>query len=93
MADPVQQTTDTFPKGNRKGSRSDEESNKDKDKDSGNGNGDKKLVPTSGLEKPGETKEDNEKESLKIKIHLNLHAKVKLDLDAQLYGDIVIGLL
>ncbi|OJJ81019.1 uncharacterized protein ASPGLDRAFT_38625 [Aspergillus glaucus CBS 516.65] len=89
MADPVQATTDTLPRGNRKGSRSDEESNKDKD----SGNGDKKLVPTSGLEKPGETKEDNEKESLKIKIHLNLHAKVKLDLDAQLYGDIVIGLL
>ncbi|BCR86342.1 uncharacterized protein ACHE_30329S [Aspergillus chevalieri] len=89
MADSLQPTVDTSPKGNRKGNRPDEESNKDKD----SGNGDKKLVPTSGLEKPGETKEDNEKESLKIKIHLNLHAKVKLDLDAQLYGDVVIGLL
>jgi hypothetical protein len=30
---------------------------------------------------------------LKIKIHLNIHAKVRLDLDAQIYGDVVIGLL
>lgn len=36
-------------------------------------------------------KEDNG--SLNIKIHLDLHAKVKLDLEADLYGDIVIGLL
>jgi hypothetical protein len=34
-----------------------------------------------------------EKNSLQIKIHLNLHAKVRLDLDAKLYGDVVIGLL
>lgn len=31
--------------------------------------------------------------SLNIKISLNLHAKVRLDLDAQIYGDITIGLL
>ncbi|KAJ5928558.1 hypothetical protein N7466_007514 [Penicillium verhagenii] len=36
---------------------------------------------------------EEDKSSLKIKIHLNLHAKVRLDLDAQIYGDIVIGLL
>ncbi|PYH90160.1 hypothetical protein BO71DRAFT_402453 [Aspergillus ellipticus CBS 707.79] len=46
-----------------------------------------------GLVLPGEKQGQDEKESLKIRIHLNLHAKVKLDLDAQLYGDIVIGLL
>lgn len=44
---------------------------------------------------PNETKGGTEgKEgSLNIRIHLNLHAKVRLDLDAQIYGDIVIGLL
>lgn len=43
---------------------------------------------------PGVTQGGDEKEgSLKIKIHLNLHAKVRLDLDAQIYGDVVIGLL
>ncbi|KAJ5298862.1 uncharacterized protein N7443_006982 [Penicillium atrosanguineum] len=35
----------------------------------------------------------NDNGSLNIKIHLDLHAKVKLDLEADLYGDIVIGLL
>jgi hypothetical protein len=35
----------------------------------------------------------DEKGALKIKVHLNLHAKVRLDLDAQIYGDVVIGLL
>ncbi|KAJ5634316.1 hypothetical protein N7528_002158 [Penicillium herquei] len=40
--------------------------------------------------------EDDEKEdkgSLNIRIHLDLHAKIKLDLEADLYGDVVIGLL
>lgn len=50
---------------------------------------------TAGLKAPGKTdtggKDDSS--SLQIKIHLNLHAKVKLELDAQVYGDIVIGLL
>ncbi|CRL29417.1 unnamed protein product [Penicillium camemberti] len=36
---------------------------------------------------------EDDKGSLQIKIHLNLHAKIKLELDAQIYGDIVIGLL
>lgn len=40
-----------------------------------------------------EVKKDNDKGSLNIKIHLDLHAKVKLDLEADIYGDIVIGLL
>ncbi|KAJ5776105.1 uncharacterized protein N7511_001116 [Penicillium nucicola] len=49
-----------------------------------------------GMEMPGVTpgtpgKDD--KSSLQIKIHLNLHAKVRLDLDAKIYGDVVIGLL
>ncbi|KAJ5756138.1 hypothetical protein N7533_005681 [Penicillium manginii] len=49
---------------------------------------------TSGLQIPGKTQGGDEKDgSLRIKIHLNLHAKVRLDLDAQIYGDIVIGLL
>ncbi|KAJ5497523.1 hypothetical protein N7463_009510 [Penicillium fimorum] len=56
------------------------------------------LPSTSGLTVPGVTdtgKKDGEDEkgSLQIKIHLNLHAKIKLELDAQIYGDIVIGLL
>ncbi|RAH75305.1 uncharacterized protein BO66DRAFT_444968 [Aspergillus aculeatinus CBS 121060] len=51
------------------------------------------LVPNSGMKAPGPTQEEDGKESLRIRIHLNLHAKVKLELDAQLYGDIVIGLL
>lgn len=56
------------------------------------------LPSTSGLSIPGVTdtgKKDGEddKGSLQIKIHLNLHAKIKLELDAQIYGDIVIGLL
>lgn len=42
-------------------------------------------------EENGVKKDD--KGSLNIKIHLDLHAKVKLDLEADLYGDIVIGLL
>jgi hypothetical protein len=37
--------------------------------------------------------QEEEKGSLNIKIHLDLHAKVRLDLEADLYGDIVIGLL
>lgn len=55
-------------------------------------------LPNSGLTVPGITdtgkKDDkDDKGSLQIKIHLNLHAKVKLELDAQIYGDVVIGLL
>ncbi|KAJ5923599.1 hypothetical protein N7454_008844 [Penicillium verhagenii] len=50
--------------------------------------------PVAGdMKLPGNPLTEDEKSSLKIKIHLNLHAKVRLDLDAQIYGDIVIGLL
>ncbi|KAJ5216266.1 uncharacterized protein N7498_002673 [Penicillium cinerascens] len=81
--------TDSLPKGGRKGNRPDEEHSI-----FGNKGGGIATQPSSGLTIPGETLGDTEgKESLKIKIHLNLHAKVRLDLDAQLYGDIVIGLL
>jgi hypothetical protein len=38
-------------------------------------------------------KKKNDDGSLNIRIHLDLHAKVRLDLEADLYGDIVIGLL
>jgi hypothetical protein len=56
------------------------------------------LPSTGGLSVPGVTDTgkkngEDDKGSLQIKIHLNLHAKVKLELDAQIYGDIVIGLL
>lgn len=37
--------------------------------------------------------DDGKKESLNIKIHLDLKVKVKLELDAEIYGDVVIGLL
>ncbi|KAJ5501854.1 hypothetical protein N7463_004728 [Penicillium fimorum] len=43
--------------------------------------------------KDSEVKKDDDKGSLNIKIHLDLHAKVRLDLEADIYGDIVIGLL
>ncbi|PWY87138.1 hypothetical protein BO94DRAFT_585704 [Aspergillus sclerotioniger CBS 115572] len=83
MADPVTSGTDSRPTGNRRSARPDEDN-------AGLASG---LVPNAGMKFPGATQGQDEKESLKIRIHLNLQAKVKLDLDAQLYGDIVIGLL
>lgn len=50
-------------------------------------------ISNAGLQMPGQLLNEDEKSALKIKIHLNLHAKVRLDLDAQIYGDVVIGLL
>ncbi|KAJ5657677.1 uncharacterized protein N7484_001326 [Penicillium longicatenatum] len=50
-------------------------------------------ISNAGLQIPGQLLNEDEKSALKIKIHLNLHAKVRLDLDAQIYGDVVIGLL
>lgn len=87
---PSSTITDTLPKGGRKGNRPEEELGSVANKA-----GDAVQPLTGGgLSIPGETKGDTEgKESLKIKIHLNLHAKVRLDLDAQIYGDVVIGLL
>jgi hypothetical protein len=60
------------------------------------GDATKELLPNDGMQVPGVTAGTpgkEEKNSLQIKIHLNLHAKVRLDLDAKLYGDVVIGLL
>lgn len=52
------------------------------------------AISSAGLQMPGQLLNDpDEKGALKIKVHLNLHAKVRLDLDAQIYGDVVIGLL
>lgn len=82
--------TDQRPQGNRKGKTEDEAggvANKVGEVVPG-------ALPNSGMQVPGATlPEDEEKSSLKIKIHLNIHAKVRLDLDAQIYGDVVIGLL
>ncbi|KAJ5155194.1 hypothetical protein N7492_007997 [Penicillium capsulatum] len=79
---PSATTTDNRPGDNRKGNRDDNLPVVDQG------------VPTGDLQIPGVTKGGDEKDSsLKIKIHLNLHAKVRLDLDAQIYGDVVIGLL
>ncbi|KAJ5090196.1 hypothetical protein N7532_008880 [Penicillium argentinense] len=78
-------STEVRPPGNRKG-------NQDPASGATEQAGD--LLDNAGLQIPGVTKGGEEKDgSLKIKIHLNLHAKVRLDLDAKLYGDIVIGLL
>lgn len=51
------------------------------------------AVPNAGFELPGAPQLEEDKSSLKIKIHLNIRAKVRLELDAQIYGDVVIGLL
>jgi hypothetical protein len=61
-------------------------------------NGEGQLIgPAAARELDKKNKKDNEVKkddngSLNIRIHLDLHAKVKLDLEADLYGDIVIGL-
>ncbi|KAJ5104437.1 hypothetical protein NUU61_001784 [Penicillium alfredii] len=94
-APPSQPATETRPQGGRKGNRPEEELPA-LDKNTGGAsapNGVSGLVPTSDMKMPGVTPGTDEKESLKIKIHLNLHARVRLDLDAQIYGDVVIGLL
>ncbi|OQE23080.1 hypothetical protein PENSTE_c009G05647 [Penicillium steckii] len=80
---PAPAVTDNLPKGGRKDGQNTVE-----------GAVDQAKGLTGGLQIPGETKGGDEKDgSLKIKVHLNLHAKVRLELDAQIYGDIVIGLL
>ncbi|KAJ5721667.1 uncharacterized protein N7483_009601 [Penicillium malachiteum] len=59
--------------------------------------GEGKLIgPAAALILDTKRHEDDEKEdkgSLNIRIHLDLHAKIKLGLEADLYGDVVIGLL
>lgn len=78
---PAPSTTETRPTGGRK-------------QDPVSNTVDQAGEAVGGLQIPGVTKGGDEKDgSLKIKVHLNLHAKVRLELDAQIYGDIVIGLL
>ncbi|KAJ5726757.1 uncharacterized protein N7483_008114 [Penicillium malachiteum] len=86
---PPSAPTDTRPTGGRKGKTDDELSGvTDKVGDVVPGG-----LPNAGLQIPGAPVGEEDKSSLKIKIHLNIHAKVRLELDAQIYGDIVIGLL
>ncbi|KAJ6032728.1 hypothetical protein N7540_003460 [Penicillium herquei] len=86
---PPSASTDTRPTGGRKGKTDDELSGvTDKVGDVVPGG-----IPNAGLQIPGAPVGEEDKSSLKIKIHLNIHAKVRLELDAQIYGDIVIGLL
>ena len=54
---------------------------------------DQALANVGDMKLPGISPKEGDDSSLKIKISLNLHAKVRLDLDAQIYGDITIGLL
>ncbi|KAJ5745162.1 hypothetical protein N7520_010344 [Penicillium odoratum] len=83
---PSATTTDNRPTGGRKGGITDDATKQVSNLAS--------EVPNCGLLLPGIPQTSAEdKSSLKIKIHLNLHAKVKLELDAQIYGDVVIGLL
>lgn len=61
-------------------------------------NGEGQLIGPAAARELDNRKKKNNKEkeddgNLNIKIHLDLHAKVRLDLEADLYGDIVIGLL
>lgn len=84
---PPSPATSTLPKGDRKPGQ-------DPVGDATGQAGDLADNLTGGLQIPGKTQGGDEKDgSLRIKIHLNLHAKVRLELDAQIYGDIVIGLL
>ncbi|KAJ9296722.1 hypothetical protein DTO271G3_4921 [Paecilomyces variotii] len=79
---------DTLPKGDRK-KRNSQDSN-----DSAEGNEVATLADKAAGKNVSNTKDgDDKKESLNIKIHLDLKVKVKLELDAEIYGDVVIGLL
>ncbi|KAJ9371594.1 hypothetical protein DTO282E5_3776 [Paecilomyces variotii] len=79
---------DTLPKGDRK-KRNSQDSN-----DSVDGNEVATLADKATGKTVSTTKDDDgKKESLNIKIHLDLKVKVKLELDAEIYGDVVIGLL
>lgn len=93
----------TLGKGNRRGRQNSETSSSSSDpieslvdpETLANGEG-QLIGPAAARELDKRNKKNNETEdngSLNIKIHLDLHAKVKLDLEADIYGDIVIGLL
>ncbi|KAJ5102653.1 hypothetical protein N7532_003182 [Penicillium argentinense] len=108
MGDPVPALSSAAPplgKGNRRGRQGSESSSSSTDpieslvdpETLANGEG-QLIGPAAAREldkknKKHEEVEKDDKGSLNIKIHLDLHAKVKLDLEADLYGDIVIGLL
>ncbi|CAG7976256.1 unnamed protein product [Penicillium olsonii] len=95
---PHSPVNDTLP-GNRRGSGDTEDVSPGNEVEKAAGglakaaNGDLDKGSAGGLKVPGKTEGKDDNGSLQIKIHLNLHAKVKLELDAQVYGDIVIGLL
>lgn len=94
----------TLGKGNRRGRQNSESSTSSSDpieslvdpETLANGEG-QLIGPAAARELDKRSKKNNEEKeddgSLNIRIHLDLHAKVRLDLDADLYGDIVIGLL
>lgn len=94
----------TLGKGNRRGRQNSESSTSSSDPIESlvnpetlvNGEG-PLIGPEAARELDKRRKKNNEEKeddgSLNIKIHLDLHAKVRLDLEADLYGDIVIGLL
>ncbi|KAL1846791.1 hypothetical protein Plec18167_005847 [Paecilomyces lecythidis] len=79
---------DTLPKGDRK--------KRSENGDSTEGNEVAKLADQAtgnSIIKSSDKDDKDDKSSLNIKIHLDLKVKVKLELDAEIYGDVVIGLL
>ena len=86
LSPPSSAPADTRPKGGRQGKDEGDLASKAGEVAAG-------AVPNAGFELPGAPQLEEDKSSLKIKIHLNIRAKVRLELDAQIYGDVVIGLL
>ncbi|KAJ5103013.1 hypothetical protein N7532_003542 [Penicillium argentinense] len=92
-----------FGKGNRKGRQNSQDSSSSADPidrlvdPQTLASGEGELIGPSAARildrKKREEDEEKDKDSLNIKIHLDLHAKVRLDLEADVYGDVVIGLL
>ncbi|KAJ5579075.1 hypothetical protein N7450_007942 [Penicillium hetheringtonii] len=86
--------SESRPVGGRRGKSSDDDTNGAATRGGELVHGREGAISSAGLQMPGQLLNDpDEKGALKIKVHLNLHAKVRLDLDAQIYGDVVIGLL
>ncbi|KAK5787700.1 hypothetical protein VI817_010197 [Penicillium citrinum] len=86
--------SESLPVGGRRGKSSDDDTNGAATRGGELVHGREGAISSAGLQMPGQLLNDpDEKGALKIKVHLNLHAKVRLDLDAQIYGDVVIGLL
>lgn len=84
LSSPPHSQTTARPEGGRKNKTPEEEVT---------GVADQALANAGDMKLPGLSPKEGDDSSLKIKISLNLHAKVRLDLDAQIYGDITIGLL